>query len=155
LPGRQVPQVADVQHWLASFEGSLAHPKQLLEAVANAGAQPALKVLLEWADAAQLALEPAAKKAFKDAQVGASMKDWNVALAECQKTAKAWKDGEEWSAVSQLMGALSRLSGALPKELSQELEYAAATRDATEAKRLIDEAPLRPAQWLVHELENH
>jgi tetratricopeptide (TPR) repeat protein len=152
LPGRQVPLVADVQHWLSSFEGSLAHPKALLDAVAAAGAEPALKTLLEWADAAKLSMDADARKAIKDAQVGATMKDWATALAECQKAAKAWKEGSEWSLVSQLMGSLSRLSGALPKDLAQELEYAAANRDAAEAKRLIDEAALRPGFWLVQAL---
>jgi len=50
-----------------------------------------------------------------------------------------------------MLAKMEKLTGRFPRELTAELAPLVESNDLDALKKLVDEAPLRPQQWFMHE----
>lgn len=135
----------EAQRRLEAFERAVADFERTADAFTAEAREPALAVLVQWADAAGSALDRKAKaRVTRDAKSPAGQ-GWERALKQVEaRRAKVLADPEQLAA---LIESVSKLEGAFCAELAGELAAASGDRAALEA--LLDGAPSRPARWLA------
>ena len=117
-------------------------------AISAAEAEPALAVLLEWAEAYERA--PAAAQLRKHAKAFDSrrVKQWATTLKACERARGGSLDE---AAVAEFLESSSRMTGLFPEGLRADVEAARAAGDWARAGELLEQAPARPALWLARE----
>jgi hypothetical protein len=138
-------EVAEASAYLAAIEGALGGADALAADLAAKGREPALEVLLEWAEALGKPLK-------KSKAVSAALKSPN--LAAWKRTPGLLKPvlpkvGKDDAAVSAVLDKVAALPGAFPAELAE--RGRACATDAGALKSLLDEIAALPARWLASE----
>jgi tetratricopeptide (TPR) repeat protein len=138
-------EVAEAGAYLAAVEGAAGGIEALAEKLAAEGREPALEVLLDWAEAL-------GKPVKKSKAVSAVLKSPNIA---------AWKKapgmlkpllpkvGKDAAAVEGALEKVAALPGKFPAEFAEQARVNAS--DASAFKAVIDEAAEFPALWLASE----
>ena len=140
-----LPEVRDAWRRLEALQGALDELERTTEAIAAEGRQPALVVLLEWAEAA--AIEPERKaraSALREAKAGEA-KAWERALK--QLDSRRARIAREPALLGELVESLRQLEGAFPAELADLLEAAGDDPQALESA--MDSAAGLPQRWLA------
>jgi Tfp pilus assembly protein PilF len=138
-------EVAEASAYLAAVEGAAGGADALAAKLAEQGREPALEVLLEWAEAL-------GKPVKKSKAVSAALKSPNVAAWKRAPTllkpvlAKVGKDA---AAVEDALTKVAALPGKFPAEFAEQARVNAGDAAALEA--VIEEAAELPALWLASE----
>jgi hypothetical protein len=143
-------EVTEAQRRLDALEGALADIERTAEGLVAEQREPALGVLLEWADLLGAEVDRRARtRALRDARGGAS-KDWGRALKQVSsRRAKVERDP---ALAGELIDALRALGGAFPSELARELE--AAGDDPAALAAALEGAETLPKRWLARSYFN-
>jgi tetratricopeptide (TPR) repeat protein len=138
-------EVAEAAAFLAAVEGAAGGLEALAGKLAAEGREPALEVLLDWAEALDLSVKKS--KAVAAALKGPNLAAWKRAPGLAKPAlAKAGKDA---AAVEALLAKVAALPGAFPAELAEEARASAG--DAAALKATLDAAASLPARWLARE----
>ncbi len=142
------PEVAAATSQRTMVLAALAALPATAAALEEAGAEPALAVLLEWGAPLGFELDSKELKSFKKVLEGRISKDWASALKATERfLTKTKLPFEERSA--DLLARLEQLSGRFVEELAADL--ASARDDVARFGALVEAASERPRLWLARE----
>ncbi|MBI3846417.1 MAG: hypothetical protein HY292_17450 [Planctomycetes bacterium] len=151
IPKEACREAAEAHRVLESLDTALAGLDATTRAITAAECEPAFAPLIAWAQAYGKPIDPKKLPVVRSQLGSARGKAWEQVLGVVQKALAAWKPGEEKDAVDALIREVSTYSGYFPKHLALELRNALDANDWADAKRLLEQAPLRPAAWLATE----
>lgn len=142
--------VAEAVAMLERLERALDDVEATAARIADAGAQPAGEVLLEWAKLLDREPVRRVRRDVADAMEGEVEDAWNEALEGARKLERARE--RDPAEVEALAASLESLPGVLPRGLASDLREALSRGDAESVGALLSEAPRRPAAWLARTL---
>ncbi len=140
--------VLEAQTCLNRLESAIAAAEETVAAFAAEERDPALEVLVGWAEQLGTPVDPKSKPIKASAKSGPT-RAWNRALALLKPQLKRLDDGKEPGDLTKIFEKLDALDGPFPRELAADLRTADGDASALEA--VIREAHLRPGRWLAAE----
>ncbi|MCZ6787965.1 MAG: hypothetical protein O7E54_12465, partial [Planctomycetota bacterium] len=144
LPGKAVPAVADARFALRAVEGALTSLQETARAFAKDGCEPALPVLLAWAELAGTTVSRKTKKELQTYLKGRRIRNW------CRVLKLAGKARDEAS-IRKLIDQIGPTRDAFPRSLADGLKKSLDASDVDGALRLIKGAPDTPTLWLARD----
>jgi len=152
LPAQHVPAVADAQSMLNAVEraaDSFAGVRAELEELEM---EPALPVLLQWADLLACEIEPALRKDLERSFKRGRVFQWRAVLRLCTQTQKRVAKGKPLrESATDLRARLERYASPMVQRLRSELDAALAGEDDAAVRAALAGAPSLPARWLAAE----
>lgn len=138
-------EVAEAFACKAALEGAANGLEDVAARFAEQGREPALEVLIAWAES--LGLAPKKSKAVSAVLKGPNLAAWKRAPAMLKPVLP--KAGKDAAAVEAALARILALPGAFPGELVEEARSRA--DDPEGLKAVMDEAGSLPARWLARE----
>lgn len=139
-------EVARARAILGDLEGAAGAPAVAAEAFGRAGREPALGVLLAWAELLGVAPDAATKKELEAQLKGPASKAWERALARVRRVRSGTPDAAALEALAEELGTFP---GAFPRDLAAAIRSALAQGGVEAARRHIEEAESMPTLWLA------
>jgi len=143
-------EIGEAQRRLEALEGALSDLERSAAALASEGRQPALEVLLEWADLAGIEVERKARAVALRAAKSGEAEAWQRTLAQVQSRRE--RIARDPGVVAELVASLGALSGPFPAELAQRL--AGAGGAGAEIEAILASAEGMPRRWLARNYFN-
>jgi hypothetical protein len=137
----------DARKRLDAFERAVAEFERTADALAAEQRQPALGVLVAWAETAGTTLDRKARARIAKQGKEGPNQAWERALKQLE--ARRDKILADPAQLATMVESLAQLEGAFCGELAVDLTAASGDRAALEA--LLDGAPQRPARWLARD----
>ncbi len=147
LDERFYPEVARAKSQRAAVHAAVVAIEATARSLADAGAEPAIEVLLEWGASLDLVLDKSQRKKLKKVRASKHVKDWRSALKAADRFVTKTKLPLP-ERTETLLARLAELEGLFPKALERDLRAAAGDPELLQA--LAEAAPARPALWLAH-----
>ncbi len=144
---RSSPEVAEAAGALAALEEALVSPESTAAALAEQGREPALEVLLQWAEQAGTPVKET--KVLKNTLKGENLATWKRVPGILRPVLGRLNAGREAGNLQEPFTKIEALPGAFPAEILEELRVAAS--DPAALKKAIEEAATLPARWLASE----
>jgi len=139
--------VRQAQARLATLEDRLADVDATVLLLQEAGGEPAIDVLLEWAKV--LGHDPTLDKASRKIQNGAAAGAWKRAQGMLKPLRRKIEKGRSPGSTARTVEKLRTLPGSLPRRLADLLE--AADGDDEEIARVFADAGNLPGRWLARD----
>ncbi len=150
LPGDLVPDLVWAQRRAKKLDAALAAFDKTGDAIAAAGAEPAIADLAAWGEFVGKPQDPAKVRWIRKAAASTNATVWKTALALCEKAKADLAGGAALPAtVDALVARLSKMPGRFPKALVERVTAVAG--DASGVTRELTGAPRLPARWLAGE----
>jgi len=147
--GSVLPMAYDAQRALTRVASAVDDLPATGEAVHDQERDPALDVLLDWAEAMQVEPDRAALAGLKPFKASKPAKDWSRALKQIASwRKKIEKDPAEAVVLADKLG---ELEGAFPAAVSADLRAAAPAGDVEALLDIVDAAPEAPRRWLARD----
>jgi tetratricopeptide (TPR) repeat protein len=152
LDWRAEPQVLEARTRWNALGTALDGIETTAEALAEAECEPALEMLLAWAELLERPLGGAAEKALRPHLRSGHVTAWKKALGMLSPLEKRLDGGKPIDDAAEVAERIARLGGRLPERLAEELTAAAASAEPERAlARCVRDAPTLPARWLARE----
>ena len=139
------PDVGRAVESLRALQSAFADVDALCTRLTDAGAEPALAVLAEWAELAGTPLP--SNRETKKLSKSAAVKDWKRALGMLKSTKRKLEGGKDPGSMEGVLERMEPLVGALPARLRDELR--AAADDPEKIREAVLGAEDLPARWLA------
>ena len=147
---RYAPEAGRAASSLRAVQAAIADLQGAGEALAQQGAEPALALLVKWAqESFGVKLGSKQKRALKVHRGSKPATDWKKAAEACKRFAK--RRGETSEKAAGLIEDLARRQGALVETLRADLSDAAEARDWSAFERVVADAERMPRLWLCRE----
>ena len=144
LSGKAVPAVAKARLALRAVEGALNTLEETAAKLAGDRREPALPVLLAWAELTGTTVGGKTKKALRTHLKGRRIKNWNRVLKLARKA-------RDEASIRKLIDQIGPTPDPFPRSLADGLKQALDAGDLAGALRLIEGAPDTPALWLARD----
>ena len=141
--------VLEAQRRLGALDAAIAGLEDTLAALEQAGCEPALEPLLEWAALLGLGGDLASDRAVKAARKADGCAQWKRALGMLAPIQRRLDAGKELGSAADVVERLRSCEGTFPERLREAL--AGAEGDPAALARVIAEAPELPRRWLAAE----
>jgi Tfp pilus assembly protein PilF len=146
-----LPEIDEAQKKLDALEGAFANVKDTAAALAQDEAEPALRFVLDLAPLVKKPVDKNTRAALQPMLECKNVGQWNLALGYVEKIKTHPKPDEQSKIAHEMLAKMEKLTGRFPRELTAELAPVVESNDLEALKKLVDEAPLRPQRWFMHE----
>ena len=151
LPEGRVRAVEDARKKLGAVEVALGGIAATAASFVEAGTDPALAPLLEYAKVLGKSVDKGTQVALAKIEGGKPTRDWADVLKRCEPIVKSAKDERKLALARELVSKLPSMSGRFPADLLADLGPAVESGDVARVVELASDAPQRPRAWLVRE----
>ncbi len=151
LPGDYYEDVADAQRLLGTIENAIENLLVVIEDIIDAGCEPAVATLVEWADALERPVDFRAVPTAKTASKKPNGKAWTRAMKIVQDGIKRAKPGKEEAQVKIAIAKLEPVAGEMPKRLRAAITEAYESEGVDSALDVMRTAKRIPAKWLIED----
>jgi hypothetical protein len=145
------PLVQEARSRIDALESALDSLDTVSRTLASAQTEPALEVLLSWADLLKKPVPAKARTALKPVLEGANAKGWKTARELARTTLPTLKSGKEADILGALAAKLRKLPGRLPADLVTGLDQCIAEQDWDRARQILGQAETLPTRALVRD----
>ncbi len=143
-----VPAVGGAKKRFRDIEDALNSLPRMAADLAEAGAEPALSVLINWATLLDIETDAAVLKELKKTLNSKNSAAWKKAVRQFKPIRKKVAKTKNVSNAEQLLRRLETLDGTFPKMLREKLAKAIADNDLERTLQIIDDGAEYPTRWL-------